>query len=41
MDQLIIVDGLNVPNPILSTITSQENGAKLDVSQTYQVSRFV
>ena len=41
MDQLIIVDGLHVLNPISSTTTSQENGVKLDVSQTYQVTRFV
>ena len=41
MDQLITLDGLNVRNPISSTTTPQENGVKLDVSQTYQVNRFV
>ena len=41
MDQLITTDGLHVQSLILSTTTPQGNGEKLDVLQTYQVSRYV
>ena len=41
MDQLITKDGLHVQNLISSTTIPQGNGEKLDVLQTYQVSRFV